>query len=96
MTLDASRLGRIDPASLTTTTFTVHAKATSPIPLATGDVMAQVVLDQLFQQPAHGAACRGDLLKDLRTVGVAFDGPFDRAQLTGDPPHAGDELLLVG
>ncbi len=31
VTLDASRLGTINPASLTTGTFTVHAKATSPI-----------------------------------------------------------------
>ncbi|OLF17219.1 prolyl oligopeptidase family serine peptidase [Actinophytocola xanthii] len=32
VTLDTSRLGRIDPASLTTSTFSVHATATSPIP----------------------------------------------------------------
>jgi predicted esterase len=32
LTLDTSRLGRIDPASLTTSTFSVHATATSPIP----------------------------------------------------------------
>ncbi len=31
VTLDTSRLGSIDPASLTTGTFSVHAKATSPI-----------------------------------------------------------------
>jgi predicted esterase len=31
VTLETSRLGRIDPASLTTSTFSVHAKATSPI-----------------------------------------------------------------
>ena len=37
VTLDTGRLGRIDPASLTTGTFTVHARATSPIPLAPGD-----------------------------------------------------------
>lgn len=39
VTLDTSRLGRIDPASLTTRTFTVRAKATSPIPLAAGDLI---------------------------------------------------------
>ncbi len=39
VTLDTSRLGRIDPASLTTSTFTVHAKATSPIPVAADDVI---------------------------------------------------------
>lgn len=32
VTLDTSRLGRIDPASLSTDTFTVHATATSPSP----------------------------------------------------------------
>jgi predicted peptidase len=31
VTLDTSRIGPIDPASLTTSTFSVHAKATSPI-----------------------------------------------------------------
>src|SRR3954462_1652036 len=37
ITLHTARLGRIDPASLTTGTFRVHAKATSPIPVAAGD-----------------------------------------------------------
>ncbi|MFD9440623.1 prolyl oligopeptidase family serine peptidase [Streptomyces sp. NPDC060006] len=39
ITLNTARLGPIDPTSLTTGTFTVHAKATSPIPLAVGDVI---------------------------------------------------------
>jgi predicted peptidase len=39
LTLDTARLGPIDPASLATGTFRVHAKATSPIPLAAGDVI---------------------------------------------------------
>jgi predicted peptidase len=39
ITLQTARLGRIDPASLTTGTFSVHAKATSPIPLAAGDLI---------------------------------------------------------
>jgi predicted esterase len=38
LTLDTSRLGPIDPESLTTSTFSVHAKATSPI-----DTGSQVV-----------------------------------------------------
>ncbi|MCO8273714.1 prolyl oligopeptidase family serine peptidase [Actinoplanes sp. TRM 88003] len=33
LTLDTSRLGRISPSSLTTATFSVHVKATSPIPI---------------------------------------------------------------
>ena len=39
ITLHTARLGPIDPASLTTGTFSVHAKATSPIPIAPGDVI---------------------------------------------------------
>jgi predicted peptidase len=39
ITLNTARLGPIDPASLTTGTFSVHAKATSPIPLAPGDLI---------------------------------------------------------
>lgn len=33
VTLDTSRLRGIDPSSLTTSTFTVHAKSTSPVPI---------------------------------------------------------------
>src|SRR5215207_8999931 len=39
ITLNTARLGPIDPASLTTGTFSVHAKATSPIPIAPGDLI---------------------------------------------------------
>ena len=39
VTLNTARLGPIDPAGLTTGTFSVHAKATSPIPLAAGDTI---------------------------------------------------------
>ena len=39
ITLHTARLGRIDPASLTPGTFRVHAKATSPIPIAPGDLI---------------------------------------------------------
>jgi predicted esterase len=39
ITLDTSRLGPIDPRSLTTGTFGVHAKATSPIPIAADDMI---------------------------------------------------------
>ena len=42
VTLDTARLGPIDPASLTTGTFTVHARATSPIALAAGDPISGV------------------------------------------------------
>jgi hypothetical protein len=47
LTLDTSRLGPIDPASLTTGTFAVHAKATSPIPIAPGDqIFSEYDLDR--------------------------------------------------
>src|SRR5688572_25552726 len=39
ITLDTAHLGPIDPASLTTGTFSVHAGATSPIPLAPDELI---------------------------------------------------------
>lgn len=39
ITLHTAGLGPIRPASLTTGTFSVHAKATSPIPIAPGDLI---------------------------------------------------------
>ncbi len=64
VTLDASRLGRIDPASLTTGTFTVHAKATSPIPLAAGDlIFSEYDLDRTVT--AARVNRRGDIVLDL-------------------------------
>jgi len=39
LTLDTSAFERIDPASLTRSTFKVHAKATNPIAVATGDLV---------------------------------------------------------
>ena len=39
ITLHTAHLGPIDPASLTTATFSVHAKAISPIPIAPGDLI---------------------------------------------------------
>jgi predicted peptidase len=47
VTLNTARLGPIDPASLTTGTFTVHAKATSPIPVDPGDqIFSEYDLDR--------------------------------------------------
>jgi predicted peptidase len=42
ITLHTARLGSIDPGSLATGTFSVHAKATSPIPIAAGDQIFSV------------------------------------------------------
>src|SRR5664279_6619482 len=39
LTLDTSDVGPIDPASLTTGTFKVHVKATSPWPVPAGDLI---------------------------------------------------------
>jgi len=48
VTLGTARLGPIDPASLTTGTFSVHAKATSPIPIAPGDqIFSEYDLDRV-------------------------------------------------
>ncbi|MDG4825300.1 prolyl oligopeptidase family serine peptidase [Asanoa sp. WMMD1127] len=64
VTLDTSRLGRVDPASLTTGTFTVHAKATSPIPIAPGD---QIFSEYDLDRPVTAARLdrRGDIVLEL-------------------------------
>ena len=47
VTLETARFGPIDPASLTTETFSVHAKATSPIPVDPGDqIFSEYDLDR--------------------------------------------------
>jgi len=59
LTLHTGGLGRIDPASLTTGTFRVHARATSPIPLAPGDqIFSEYDLDRAVtaaRLDRHGA-----------------------------------------
>jgi len=64
VTLDTSRLGRIDPASLTAGTFSVHAKATSPIPIAAGD---QIFSEYDLDRPVTAARLdrHGDIVLDL-------------------------------
>ena len=42
VTLHAKSLGNIDPASLSVDTFSVHAKATSPVPIDVGDVIFNI------------------------------------------------------
>jgi poly(3-hydroxybutyrate) depolymerase len=64
ITLDTARLGPIDPAGLTTGTFTVHAKATSPIPLGADDVIfSEYDLDRTVT--AVRLDHRGDIVLDL-------------------------------
>jgi predicted esterase len=64
ITLDTARLGRIDPASLTTATFSVHARATSPIPIAPGDV---IFSEYDLDRPVTAARLdhRGNIVLDL-------------------------------
>jgi predicted peptidase len=64
ITLDTARLGPIDPASVTTGTFSVHAKASSPIPIAPGDlIFSEYDLDR----PVTAARLehRGSIVLDL-------------------------------
>jgi predicted esterase len=64
LTLRTGRLGRIDPASLTTGTFRVHARATSPIPLAPGD---QIFSEYDLDRAVTGIRLdrHGDIVLDL-------------------------------
>jgi predicted peptidase len=64
ITLNTARLGPIDPASLTTGTFSVHAKATSPIPIAAGDV---IFSEYDLDRPVTAARLdhRGNIVLDL-------------------------------
>jgi poly(3-hydroxybutyrate) depolymerase len=74
VTLATARLGRIDPASLTAGTFTVHAKATSPIPIAPGDqIFSEYDLDRTVT--AARLDHHGNVVLDLAYAeGVAGGG----------------------
>src|SRR3954451_19966692 len=64
ITLQTARLGRIDPASLTTGTFTVHAKATSPIPIDADD---QIFSEYDLDRPVTAVRLdhQGDIVLEL-------------------------------
>jgi poly(3-hydroxybutyrate) depolymerase len=64
ITLHTARLGPIDPRSLTTGSFRVHAKATSPIPIAPGD---QIFSEYDLDRPVTAARLdrRGDIVLEL-------------------------------
>ena len=73
LTLDTSDFGMIDPASLTTGTFKVHAKATSPIPVIPPDlIFSEYDLDRAVT----GARLEhGKIILDLATTdGVTGGG----------------------
>ena len=65
ITLKTARLRPIDPASLTTGTFTVHAKATSPIPIAARD---QILSEYDLDRPVTAVRLdrRGNIVLHLR------------------------------
>ena len=65
LTLNTDRLGPINPASLNSGTFTVHVKATSPIPLAAGDlIFSEYDIDRLVTDARLDR--RGNIVLDLR------------------------------
>jgi predicted peptidase len=64
ITLHTSRLGPIDPASLSTGTFRVHAEATSPIPLAPSElIFSEYDLDRSVTDVRLNR--RGDIVIEL-------------------------------
>ena len=64
ITLHTARLGPIHPVSLTTGTFSVHAKATSPIPIAPGDqIFSEYDLDR--QVTAARLTRHGNIVLEL-------------------------------
>lgn len=64
VTLHTARLGPIDPARLSAGTFSVHARATSPIPIASGD---QIFSEYDLDRPVTAARLdhRGDIVLEL-------------------------------
>ncbi|WP_433201449.1 prolyl oligopeptidase family serine peptidase [Dactylosporangium sp. CS-047395] len=64
LTLDTQRLGPIAPSSLSAGMFSVHAKATSPIPIAPGD---QIFSEYDLDRPVTAARLdrRGNIVLDL-------------------------------
>lgn len=69
LTLDTSGFDPVDPASLTTSTFTVHAKATSPIPVAPPDlIFSEYDLDRTV---TAARLDHGKVILDLETRDLA-------------------------
>jgi len=71
LTLDTSDFGMIDPASLTTTTFKVHAKATSPITVAPGLIFSEYDLDRVVTK---ARLVHGKIVLDLQTTDGVVGG----------------------
>ncbi len=71
VTLDTSCFGVIDPASLTTGTFTVHAKATSPLTVAPGMIFSEYDLDRVVTKARLE---HGKIVLDLKTTDLVAGG----------------------
>jgi len=71
LTLDTSPFGPIDPASLTVGTFTVHAKATSPIAVAPGLIFSEYDLDRVV---TRARLDHGRIVLDLATTDLVTGG----------------------
>ncbi|SDS73265.1 Predicted peptidase [Friedmanniella luteola] len=70
VTLGTSRLGRVDPAGLTTRTFTVHARATSPFPVGADTILSEYEGER--EVTAVRLDRRGDVVLELASgEGVA-------------------------
>ncbi|GAA2280100.1 hypothetical protein GCM10010145_60130 [Streptomyces ruber] len=64
VTLDTARIGAVDPAGLTTGTFSVRARATSPIPIAADDaILGEYDVDRTVT--AVRLDRRGDIVLEL-------------------------------
>jgi predicted peptidase len=93
LTLDASRLGPIDPTSVRVATFSVHAKATSPIPVAPGDqIFGEYDLDRTVT--AARLDHRGDIVLELSTADGQLGGGT-LGWITGKGRHVRLDLVYT-
>jgi hypothetical protein len=60
------------------------------------DMIADMVLNHFRDQPIEGTPAGGDLLQYRRALGLGFDRPFNRFELTTDATDPGEKLLLLG
>ncbi|MCE0538225.1 prolyl oligopeptidase family serine peptidase [Kineosporia rhizophila] len=104
VTLDTARLGPITAGGLTTSTFTVHAKATSPIPGASGydldrvvtrarlDHRGNIVLELEHGEGKPGAATLGYVVTRSRNVRLNLEYTITQNQPL--PRRFGKPLLI--
>ena len=58
-------------------------------------MLAEMILHDLIQEAVDGSARGGDPLERDRAIRILGQGPLNRFHLSGDPPDAVDQLLLV-